>query len=43
MIYRVAAGEGQELTVKEADTGTPRQAGTPVGVDWYPGMSYLSD
>ncbi len=36
MIYRVATADGQELIVKEADTGTPRQAGAQVGVTWNP-------
>jgi putative spermidine/putrescine transport system ATP-binding protein len=44
MIYRVRTEAGQELTVKEADSGTPRQAGTQVGVDWSPGdVVILSD
>jgi hypothetical protein len=34
MIYRVATADGRELIVKEADSGTPRQAGAQVEVGW---------
>jgi spermidine/putrescine ABC transporter ATP-binding subunit len=44
MIYRVATDSGQELIVKEADSGQPRPAGTKVGVAWNPGdVVVLSD
>jgi spermidine/putrescine ABC transporter ATP-binding subunit len=44
MIYRVVTEGGQELTVKEADSGEPRAAGAQVGVDWHPGdVVILSD
>jgi len=36
MIYRVATADGQELIVKETDTGKPRPAGEQVGVGWSP-------
>jgi putative spermidine/putrescine transport system ATP-binding protein len=36
MIYRIQTEDGRELTVKEADTGTPRPPGTTLGVDWAP-------
>ena len=44
MIHRVVTGDGQELTVKEADGGEPRAAGAQVGLDWSPGdVVVLSD
>jgi putative spermidine/putrescine transport system ATP-binding protein len=44
MIHRVVTEGGQELTVKEADGGEPRQPGTQVGVDWSPSdVVVLSD
>ena len=44
MIYRVVTESGQELTVKEADSGEPRQAGAQVGSSWNPGdVVILSD
>jgi putative spermidine/putrescine transport system ATP-binding protein len=36
MIYRVMIEGGRELIIKEADTGAPRPAGSPVGVAWNP-------
>jgi putative spermidine/putrescine transport system ATP-binding protein len=44
MIYRVMIEGGRELIIKEADTGTPRPAGSPVGVAWNPAdVVLLSD
>jgi len=44
MIYRVMTAGGHELLVKEADSGTPRPVGAPVGVAWNPGdVVVLSD
>jgi spermidine/putrescine ABC transporter ATP-binding subunit len=34
MIYRIVLQDGKELTVKEANSGTPRPVGAQVGADW---------
>jgi putative spermidine/putrescine transport system ATP-binding protein len=34
MIYRILLQDGRDLTVKEADSGTPRPVGAQVGANW---------
>jgi ABC-type Fe3+/spermidine/putrescine transport system ATPase subunit len=34
MIYRIVLQDGKELTVKEANSGTPRPVGAQVGANW---------
>jgi ABC-type Fe3+/spermidine/putrescine transport system ATPase subunit len=34
MIYRIVLQDGKELTVKEANSSTPRPVGAQVGADW---------